>query len=169
MGQCKVCNKKGLFLKLKDGYCEECFKQVTHFRFMIPQWSKHVDESIRLLNETNKPDTFFSRYDFAVQRLNELISSEKYIDFSGQNPTDMLKKLNSQINVATYDMIFRHYTETLKKILTLKTDKSKLNVAEKFRSEYLEFESKMSEKNIIAYKGLYSKLIKEVPEKEGTK
>lgn len=32
MGQCKLCNKKGLFLKLNKGYCNECFNKIVFYQ-----------------------------------------------------------------------------------------------------------------------------------------
>jgi hypothetical protein len=162
MGRCKSCGSKGLFLKLKDGYCETCYKEFAYYNTIAPQWLKQVYESVKILNETANPDTFFSRYDFLIERINNLISSEKYVYFTGERPNDMLEKLNSQIDKAVYEMILRNYSATIKKVKSLKTEKAKLNSIEKFKDEFIKFENKMSERNVITYKGLYSKLINEV-------
>ena len=54
---------------------------------MAPQWLRHAYESIDLVNSTMTPRVFFDRYDFLLETLQKLISTERIVEFDGEPPS----------------------------------------------------------------------------------
>ena len=117
MGQCKLCNKKGLFLKLNKGYCNECFNKIVFYQ-------KKSEGMLIQFSETNNIDTYFSRYDFLINLIYEFVEVSKYIPLS-QPPHELMRKLNEQYENSINELIERSSNKVRTKILELKTNASK--------------------------------------------
>lgn len=117
-------------------------------KFMASQWIKQVNESANLVNNTKNPDTFFSRYEFMIEKVNDLISIQKYLKFKGDKPTDMLRQINDKKINTINDFIDRYYSDILEQINKLKTDKAKQKRIDKFYSSLVPYFDQMEKENI---------------------
>lgn len=85
-----------------------------------------LKDCAKLINTTKNPKVFFERYLLAISILNELIPIEKKLNLKGDKPSQIKKQFyEKEINTVN-DFIYRFYNETILKISTLKTQKSKL-------------------------------------------
>lgn len=86
-----------------------------------------------IIERTSDVDTLFSRYDFILQSLEELIKYEKIgfgFDFSPKELYDMMKLSLSDL----FEVVVENsYIKELEKLLSLKTQKGKQSSIEKWR------------------------------------
>ena len=115
---------------------------------LAPQFLKHVNESIDLVNSTKNPETFFSRYDFLIERLSQLMELEKIIDFTGESPSDTFERVMLEKSELTNIFLRRYCDDVLTKASGLKTDKAKERRIEKFCSSLKIYEEKTDAVNI---------------------
>lgn len=73
-------------------------------------------ETIKILNETNNIDTYFSRYDFLINLIYEFVEVSKYIPLS-QPPHELMRKLNEQYENSINELIERSSNKVRTKIL----------------------------------------------------
>lgn len=128
-------------------------------RILAPQYLKQIKESAKIINETKKPEIFFSRYDLMISRIRELRELERYVKFKGDKPKYMLEQAESKRSMAIHDFIDRFYSESYLKISTLKTDSAKQKVADKFFSSLEGYFISMDKENIDRVGLLYNDLL----------
>jgi len=116
--------------------------------FLAPQLIKHIEESINIINTTKILDTFFFRYEFLIDELNRLNEIQKYLKFNGENPNDLLKRINDTKVHSINDFIDRYYNETSEQILKLKTEKAKQKRIDNFKSNLTIYFNQMERENI---------------------
>ena len=112
---------------------------------LAPQCLRQANETADILNNTTNPDTFFSRYDFLIGRLEVLSNCEAYISFTGEKPSVTLARVGTKSfhEKASRQLIDRCFDKSCEKIASLKTERGKRNEAERFNrafescSEYL--------------------------------
>ncbi|MDE5558344.1 MAG: hypothetical protein K2J32_11780 [Ruminococcus sp.] len=110
---------------------------------------KHVEDSIRIINSTTNPLTFFYRFDFAVKRYISLCSMSQYVKSSKR---DFVKEINNLIAFKQqyiHNLIIRVNENANLKIASLKTEKGKINHAEKIKDSFSPYLDEMSRENII--------------------
>lgn len=119
---------------------------------------KQINESIKIVNTTKNPETFFSRHSFILERLDQLIDVLNKVSYSGENPTDYLKEFNEN-KISTFnDFINRYYEDVLLKINNLKTEKAKINNADKFYNNLMNYKEHLENENIETIEMLHVKL-----------
>lgn len=123
-------------------------KKQKEAEFMAPQYLKQVNESAHLVNTTKNPETFFSRYEFMIKKVKDLIEIQKYLKFKGDKPTDLLKQINDKRIHTINDFIDRFYDDTLKQINKLKTEKAKQKRIDNFYLSLSPYFSQMEKENI---------------------
>ena len=112
-------------------------------------YTKHVEDSIRIINSTTNPLTFFYRFDFAVKRSIDLCYMSKYVKSS---ESDLIKKTKNLIvskQDYIHNMIIRINEKESLKIASLKTEKGKINHAESIKNSFSPYLDEMSRENII--------------------
>ena len=107
-----------------------------------------INESIDLINATKNPETFFFRYDFLVKRLNQLVSMEEYISFTGEKPSIALERVMLDKPLIINSFIERYYEDTLVKAKKLKTPQARQRRVEDFYSVLHPYLDQMEEENI---------------------
>lgn len=114
---------------------------------------KIIQDSIKLVTETIKPDVFFSRVDLLKNTANHLQQLEPYINFS-VSPTQAFDEVLKDEQEAIYQFIIRYYNSVKTYADTLKTDKGKANQYQKFYDTLMNYRNVMNEENIkyIEYK-----------------
>ena len=76
---------------------------------LAPQLIHITEDCENLVNTTVNPDTFFSRYDSLIEQLMKLSEIERYINFTGELPSVVLKRAISQRDTVTQRFIHRSY------------------------------------------------------------
>lgn len=119
---------------------------------------KILKECANLINTTKKPEIFFRRYLLALSILNELIPVERKFPFKGDKPSKIKKEFYQKEILTVNDFIDRYYNDTLLKITSLKTEKSKIARINEFHSSLDTYKQYMSAESINKYNELYLKL-----------
>jgi len=106
-----------------------------------------IQESIKLLTETVKPDVFFSRLDLLKKTMNSLKQSKSSTKINTSHTiavNEILENEQKTIN----QFIFRYYNSVKNYANTLKTDKGKANQYKKFYETLMTYSDKMNDDNI---------------------
>lgn len=113
-----------------------------------------IQDSNKIISNTLKPDTFFSRLDLLKEKSEHLKKLEPYVNFSGASPTDALQEIMDKEQDAIYNFIIRYYNSIWEKAESLKTPKGKQNQFQKFYTALQPYYNKMNKRNInyIEYK-----------------
>lgn len=91
-----------------------------------------LNDSVKLINSTVKPDVFFKRLHFTLDLLLDLRQYEKYKIFKSGTPTQDYQKIIANMEATVNDFIDRALEANQRKIDSLKTEKAKKNNYEKF-------------------------------------
>lgn len=91
-----------------------------------------LQDSVRLVNSTVKPDVFFKRLHFTLDLLLDLQSYEKYKIFKGARPSDDYRKIINNLEATVNDFIDRAIVDNNNKVTRLKTEKGKQKKIEDF-------------------------------------
>lgn len=103
-------------------------REAEHIQSRLVQ----LEDTVRLINTTTKPDVFFKRLNFALDILLDLQSYEKYGVFKGNTPSSDYNRIIHNMEVTVNDFIDRAVTANQQKLASLKTEKAKQNNHEKF-------------------------------------
>ena len=98
---------------------------------------KQSNESIKLVNTTTNPETYFGRLNFTFDVLLEMKKFEKYKIYTGKTPTQNYKMLIDELEKSADLFIKRSYEKQLKKISSLKTEKAKINSMKKYANNMI--------------------------------
>lgn len=128
-------------------------------QFIAAQDLKIVQDCVRMINSTKKPNIFFERYELMEQKLNNLVKLHG-VHYSGTSPRNMLKQVRQKKQAAIYDMIARYFADISFKAASLKTEKAKQNTYNTFLSTLELYYSQMNTDNINYIKQLYENSIK---------
>lgn len=127
-------------------------------QFVAAQELKIVQDCVRIINSTKKPNVFFERYDLMEQKLNHLIRLSG-VHYSGTSPRKMLSQIQKKKQAAIHDMIERYHADISFKAASLKTEKAKQNTFNIFLSTLELYYSQMNPDNINYIKQLYDNSI----------
>lgn len=111
---------------------------------ILTQHKAILEDCKDLINKTDNPSTFFSRYDLLIEHLEAMAEFEPYIQFYGYQPIESIQYYLSQKNHYTNKMIDRRYNKALIKADSLKTEKGKKNQFIKAYEELKEFSPSLS-------------------------
>lgn len=113
-----------------------------------------IQDCIKIISDTTKPDIFFSRLDLLKEKSKHLIQLEPYIKFSGASPTAAFNEVLTNEQDAIYQFIIRYFGATFEKAESLKTEKGKRNQYRKFFDSLQPYSDQMDERNLkyIEYK-----------------
>ena len=121
-----------------------------------------LKDCANLVNTTKKPDVFFERYLLAISILNEMIPVERKFPFKGDKPSKIKKQFYEKEILTVNDFIDRYYNETLLKIKSLKTEKSKTSRVNDFCTGLNNYKQYLSTESLNKYNDLCSKLENEL-------
>lgn len=93
----------------------------------IPQITRVIYDSQKLVNNSIEPKTFFFRLKFLIEKLQELASIEGSIDFNKPLPSSQLQEVIDHYDLLIQQFLERYTESCVEKIKKLKTDKGKLN------------------------------------------
>ena len=118
-----------------------------------------MKESALLVEETLKPDVFFSRLDLLLETSEHLASIEQYISISGISPTDAYWETKRLYQQKVKEFILRYYSDAYDKALSLKTKSGKENRMKKTYETLMQYKDKMREDNISLAETMYTEFI----------
>jgi len=135
---------------------------------LAQQMLNQGQETAKILNRTTDPSVFFHRYDFLIGRCSCLVDCMDYVEFSETPPDELLQRFcdQEQRNAAVSFMTRRCYEKAQQRIKSLKTEKGKMNAAERFESEILAFADYMSAENIADVQNKRKELELKIQQKE---
>lgn len=107
-----------------------------------------INNSLAIISTTVNADTFFSRYNLIFKLLEEIIEVDGKNNSSVVEELEKLKRSKPQYVDAFIDKM---WDDTCKKMQNLKTDRGKMNRANKFKEELKKYESEMTAENIQRY------------------
>ena len=102
-------------------------------------------DSLSIMQKTADPSTFFSRFDFALERLDDMIDlKEKGFSFAG-DPYGMREQTKDEDNLAdtVNCLIDNSYKKQLQKLSTLKTERGKANLNQRWYASFEPFFDRM--------------------------
>ena len=102
-------------------------------------------DSLSIMQKTADPSTFFSRFDFALERLDDMIElKEKGFSFAG-DLYGMREQAKDEDNLAdtVNCLIDNSYKKQLQKLSTLKTERGKANSNQRWYSSFEPFFDRM--------------------------
>lgn len=102
-------------------------------------------DSLSIMQKTADPSTFFSRFDFALERLDDMIElKEKGFSFSG-DLYGMREQTKEEDNLAdtVNCLIDNSYKKQLQKLSTLKTERGKANSNQRWYASFEPFFDRM--------------------------
>ena len=106
-----------------------------------------IEDCKNIVMSTIKPDTFFSRLDLLVQKAEHLCKFEGLIQFAGALPSEALKEVNNEYQIAVKMFLIRYYTNTFEKAQAMKTDKGRINQYVKFYDSLQSYYPLMNDEN----------------------
>lgn len=133
-------------------------------QLIASQHLKIVQDCVRIVNTTKKPDIFFERYSLLEQKLNALTQLSG-VRYSGTSPRNMLKQIIDKKQAAIHDMVERYWNDVILKTQNLKTEKAKQNTYYTFITSLEPYYSKMDNSNVDYIKKLYESVASEEYEK----
>lgn len=117
-----------------------------------------LNDSFRIIAQTNAPDVFFSRCNLIEENLDYAIKLQKYVSFNIQ-PSVLQEQYNQEIDSITSDFINRYAEFTRTKAVKLKTTSGKLNNCQKYYDSLKPYFDKLSLHNINLTKSNYEAMI----------
>lgn len=117
-----------------------------------------IVSTAKVLTETKKPDTFFSRLDTFNENI-EKLKGNKTISIGGGKTKKAIEDLENDIPAEINSFIDRYAKEMRLKIYNLTTEKAKENKANAFKNTLSEYNDKMTEENIEYYLKKYDELL----------
>lgn len=118
---------------------------------------RQVEDSMQIINSTTDPLTFFYRFDFVIKRYIDLCNMSRYI----KSKRDFIKETKNLINLKSQyvqSLIIRVYKKSSEKVLSLKTEKGKINHVKKIEDSFLPFHDEMTNENLIFLNSVIEKL-----------
>lgn len=127
---------------------------------------KILQDSLRIIQNTEDLDTFFSRYDLAETTLQEisLIAGEKTPCIAGETPKDCMQSLMEQKEAQTNNCIDRYIRKETKHIIGL--SRGRIKKAKGVAAIIEEYKEQMTEQNLELGRKLSKKLIEKIEKLE---
>lgn len=107
-----------------------------------------INDCIRLVEKTTKPDVFFSRLSLLVEKAKHLLTLGKYTAFLGATPSEAYRDVVQNRNEAIRQFLIRYFSETFDKAEALKTEKGRLAKYQKWYDSLQEYYCYMTEDHI---------------------
>ena len=106
-----------------------------------------IQDSIRIIKETKKPDTFFSRFDLLIERAENLRIYEKHIRFT-VSPSAAYAELWNDRQECIRQFLVRYFLDIFDQAEKLKTASGKANKFQKFYDSLQPYYDQMNADNI---------------------
>ena len=125
-----------------------------------------MDDCIRILQSTKKPDVFFSRLALLGNKLYRLSQFERHIKFQTTPPSYAFNVYQREYQEMIHTFLVRYYFDIHEQAETLKTNKAKQNKYQKFYDSLQPYFNIMSQQNIEYVSSSFNGAIKETMERK---
>ena len=102
-------------------------------------------DSLNIMQKTTNPETFFSRYDLAMERLDSMVElQQKGIKFTSDLSSLKAQALSQETTADTVNVLIDNaYTKQLQKLSTLKTERGRANSNQRWYASFEPYFDKM--------------------------
>ena len=102
-------------------------------------------DSLNIMQKTADPDTFFSRYDLALERLDNMIElQQKGIKFTCDLPALKVQALDQETTAETVNVLIDNaYAKQVQKLSALKTERGRSNSTQRWYASFEPFFDRM--------------------------
>ena len=102
-------------------------------------------DSLSIMQKTESPETFFSRYDLAMERLDSMVElQQKGINFTSDLSSLKAQALSQETAADTVNVLIDNaYTKQLQKLSTLKTERGRANSNQRWYASFEPYFDKM--------------------------
>jgi hypothetical protein len=140
MAQCKLCNKKGLFLSVNQtGLCKYCN---VKFQSAMHNNMRRLQDCENLIETSKNPKTISGRLDFLIELLLELkVFEDKNIPVLTHPIQELIVDKSSASNERLLNILNLKFLTAKEKADKVKSEKAKQNVTDKFTSEAIDFKT----------------------------
>ena len=107
-----------------------------------------IQDCIRILGSTTKPDTFFSRLALLIDKADNLRKYEKHLKFKGTLPSEAYGQLWEDHQECIHQFLVRYFSDTFDKAEKMKTEKGKFNKYKSFFDSLQPYYDQMNAYNI---------------------
>lgn len=122
---------------------EEAIAEIDRMNAKI--FIDEFQDSLNIMKKTADPDTFFSRYDIALERLDNMIElQQKGIKFTCDLPALKVQALDPEATAETVNVLIDNaYTKQVQKLSTLKTERGRSNSTQRWYASFEPFLDRM--------------------------
>lgn len=114
-------------------------------RQQIENDSRIMEESYKIIDETKNPDTFFSRLDLFLERLQHIALFDPLLD---TNFSKTLKELEDDLQDIINDFLERYWIDIYDNAQKLKTDSGRKKRLQKYYDTLQPYFNRLNEKNM---------------------
>ena len=107
-----------------------------------------IQDCIRIIGDTKKPDTFFTRFDLLIEKADRLRKLEKFIHFSGASPSLAYGEIFAEEQECVGQFLVRYFMDVFDQASNTKTVRGKLSKYQKFYDSLQPYYHRMDESNI---------------------
>lgn len=104
-----------------------------------------IGESSKIVQETNDPDVFFSRFDLIIERYEHLSSIENFLSFQGDRPSEICEKVKCHYNDCVREFIEKYFLDSYSRAVTLKTVSGRKNRIKRSFDAIAKYQDKMGD------------------------
>lgn len=122
---------------------EEAIAEIDRMNAKI--FIDEFQDSLNIMKKTADPDTFFSRYDIALERLDNMIElQQKGIKFTCDLPALKVQALDQEATAETVNVLIDNaYAKQVQKLSTLKTERGRSNSTQRWYASFEPFLDRM--------------------------
>ena len=122
---------------------EEAIAEIDRMNAKI--FMDEFQDSLNIMQKTTDPETFFSRYDLAMERLDDMVElQQKGIKFTSDLSSLKAQALSQETIADTVNtLIDNAYIKQLQKLSTLKTERGRTNSNQRWYASFEPYFDKM--------------------------
>lgn len=122
---------------------EEAIAEIDRMNAKI--FMDEFQDSLSIMQKTTNPETFFSRYDLAMERLDNMVElQQKGIKFTSDPSSLKAQALSQETTADTVNVLIDNaYIKQLQKLSTLKTERGRTNSNQRWYASFEPYFDKM--------------------------
>jgi hypothetical protein len=122
---------------------EEAIAEIDRMNAKI--FMDEFQDSLNIMQKTTNPETFFSRYDLAMERLDNMLElQQKGIKFTSDLSSLKAQALSQETTADTVNVLIDNaYIKQLQKLSTLKTERGRTNSNQRWYASFEPYFDKM--------------------------
>lgn len=125
-----------------------------------------MNDCVRILQSTKKPDVFFSRLELLGNKLYRLTQFERHVNFPEVKPSFAFNAYQRDYQAMIHSFLVRYCNDVIEQAEALKTNKAKQNKYQKFFDSLQPYFNVMSPQNIEYIYSSFNRAIGETMQKE---